>query len=143
MKHLEDRRTEFVGVAAGYPKEMEYFLDKINPGMRRRFKHYLHLPDYSAEELFLILQSMAQQQGYGFTPPALDKAEEAVFAIHRDKGPGFGNAGAIRVFFEKITTRQSSRLALLSPEERADKLKTIEAEDILGPEASLSKGGEA
>ncbi|MDR1575593.1 MAG: AAA family ATPase [Treponema sp.] len=130
MKYLEDRRTEFVGIAAGYPKEMEYFLDKINPGMRRRFKHYLYLPDYSAEELFLILQSMAKQQGYCFTPRALEISEEAVFAMHRSKGLNFGNAGEIRVFFEKITTRQSSRLAALSQKERADKLKTIEAEDI-------------
>jgi SpoVK/Ycf46/Vps4 family AAA+-type ATPase len=130
MKYLEDHRTEFVGIAAGYPKEMEYFLDKINPGMRRRFKHYLYLPDYSAEELFLILQSMAKQQGYSFTPQALEISKEAVFAMHRNKGLNFGNAGEIRVFFEKITTRQSSRLATLSREERAGKLKTIEAEDI-------------
>jgi SpoVK/Ycf46/Vps4 family AAA+-type ATPase len=137
MKYLEDRRTEFVGVAAGYPKEMEYFLDKINPGMRRRFKHYLHLPDYSAEELFLILRSMAKQQGYSFTPQALELSEEAVFAMHRGKGLNFGNAGEIRVFLEKITTRQSSRLAALPREERADRLKIIEAEDI--PEAGPSE----
>jgi SpoVK/Ycf46/Vps4 family AAA+-type ATPase len=140
MKYLEDRRAEFVGVVAGYPQEMEYFLDKINPGMRRRFKHYLHLPDYSAEELFLILQSMAKQQGYSFTPQALALSEEAVFALYRTKGRHFGNAGEIRVFFEKITTRQSSRLAALSREERADRLKTIEAEDV--PLHDLSQGGD-
>jgi SpoVK/Ycf46/Vps4 family AAA+-type ATPase len=141
MKYLEDRRADFVGVAAGYPKEMEYFLDKINPGMRRRFKHYLHLPDYSAEELFLILQSMAKQQGYHFTPQALEIAEEAVHGMHRNKGLNFGNAGEIRVFLEKVTSRQSSRLAALSQAERADKLKIIEAEDLPDlPE--FSEGGE-
>jgi Holliday junction resolvasome RuvABC ATP-dependent DNA helicase subunit len=139
MKHLEDDRTKFVGVAAGYPKEMELFLDTINPGMRRRFKHYLHLPDYSAEELFLILQSMAKQQGFDFMPDAFEKTREAVESMYRNKGPNFGNAGEIRVFFEKITSRQSTRLAALSKEDRADKLKTITVDDI--PVQDTEEGG--
>jgi SpoVK/Ycf46/Vps4 family AAA+-type ATPase len=130
MKHLEDDRTRMVGVAAGYPRQMEWFLDKINPGMRRRFKHFLHLPDYTAQELCAIFEQMTAKAGFTLNQEAKEKAQKAITAMHDNKGPNFGNAGEIRIFFERATSRQSSRLADLSKEERASMLKVITAEDI-------------
>ncbi|WP_461252407.1 AAA family ATPase, partial [Treponema sp. R8-4-B8] len=43
MTRFENDRTKFVGVVAGYEKEMQLFLDTLNPGMRQPFKHYLSL----------------------------------------------------------------------------------------------------
>jgi SpoVK/Ycf46/Vps4 family AAA+-type ATPase len=130
MTRLENDRTKFVGVVAGYEKEMQMFLDTVNPGMRRRFKHYLHLSDYSAEELFAIFSSMVKKSGYSLTQDASEAAKKAITDMYNNKGPNFGNAGEIRVFFEKITSRLATRLSALSKEERSDKLKTIEACDI-------------
>jgi len=130
MTRFENDRTKFVGVVAGYEKEMQVFLDTVNPGMRRRFKHYLHLSDYSAEELFAIYVSMVKKAGYNLTPDADLAAKAAITDMFNNKGPNFGNAGEIRVFFEKTTSKLATRLAALSKEERADKLKTIEACDI-------------
>ncbi|MDR2864190.1 MAG: AAA family ATPase, partial [Spirochaetaceae bacterium] len=110
MKHLEDDRTKFVGVAAGYPDEMKNFLDKINPGMRRRFKHFIHLPDYTAEELCQIFDQMTAKAGYSLTEEALAASHEAIYLMHQKKSKTFGNAGEIRVFFERTTSKQSSRL---------------------------------
>jgi len=135
MTRLENDRTKFVGVVAGYEKEMQMFLDTVNPGMRRRFKHYLHLNDYSAEELFAIFNSMVKKAGYTLTPDASEAAKSAIADMYSNKGPNFGNAGEIRVFFERVTSRLATRLAALSKEERADKLKTIEACDIPANEA--------
>jgi hypothetical protein len=109
---------------------MEWFLDKINPGMRRRFKHFLHLPDYTAEELCAIFEQMTAKAGFTLNEEAKEKAREAITAMHDNKGPNFGNAGEIRIFFERATSRQSSRLAGLSKEERVSMLKVIAAEDI-------------
>jgi len=138
MTRLENDRTKFVGVIAGYEKEMQVFLDTVNPGMRRRFRHYLHLSDYSAEELFLIFNSMVKKAGYTLTPDASEAAKTAITDMYDNKGPNFGNAGEIRVFFERITSRLATRLAALSKEERADKLKTIEAGDISANEGGAS-----
>ncbi|GBU28005.1 hypothetical protein R84B8_01561 [Treponema sp. R8-4-B8] len=44
--------------------------------------------------------------------------------------PNFGNAGEIRVFFKKTTSRVATGVSALTKEGRADKLKTIEACDI-------------
>jgi len=136
MTRLENDRTKFVGVVAGYEKEMQVFLDTVNPGMRRRFKHYLSLSDYSAEELFAIFNSMVNKAGYTLTPDANEAAKTAITDMFNNKGPNFGNAGEIRVFFEKTTSRLATRLSALSKEERSDKLKTIEACDI-----SVKEGG--
>jgi SpoVK/Ycf46/Vps4 family AAA+-type ATPase len=130
MTRLENDRTKFVGVVAGYEREMQVFLDTVNPGMRRRFKHYLHLNDYSAEELFAIFNSMVKKTGYTLTADANEAAKAAIIDMYKNKGPNFGNAGEIRVFFEKITSRLATRLAALSKEERSGKLKIIEACDI-------------
>ena len=130
MTRLENDRSRFVGVVAGYEKEMQIFLDTVNPGMRRRFKHYLTLSDYTAEELFEIFKSMLKKPGYTLTPQASEAAKAAITDMYDNKGPNFGNAGEIRVFFERTTSRLATRLSALSKEERADKLKVIEACDI-------------
>ncbi|GBU29646.1 hypothetical protein R84B8_03219 [Treponema sp. R8-4-B8] len=130
MTRFENDRTKFVGVVAGYEKEMQLFLDTVNPGMRRRFKHYLSLSDYNAEELFAIFASMVKKASYTLTDEAIEAAKAAIADMFNNKGPNFGNAGEIRVFFEKTTSRLATRLSALSKEERADKLKTIEACDI-------------
>jgi SpoVK/Ycf46/Vps4 family AAA+-type ATPase len=132
MTHMENERDRFVCVVAGYEKEMGLFLDKVNPGMRRRFKHYLSLPDYSAAELFEIFEKYnVNKSGLTLTPEAREAAKKAIDAMVRKKVDGFGNAGAIRIFFEEITGRQSVRLSELSAEERTlEKLNTIEAADI-------------
>jgi SpoVK/Ycf46/Vps4 family AAA+-type ATPase len=130
MKHLEDDRTRMVGIAAGYPRQMQWFLDKINPGMRRRFKHFLHLPDYTAEELCAIFDQMAAKAGFVLNDNASKKAHEAINLIHANKGPNFGNAGEIRIFFERTTSRQSTRLAGLPKEGRVSMLNVITTDDI-------------
>jgi len=130
MTRLENDRSRFVGVVAGYEKEMEILLDTVNPGMRRRFKHYLKLSDYTADELFEIFKSMLKKPGYTLTLEASEAAKAAITDMFKNKGPNFGNAGEIRVFFEKTTSKLATRLSTLSREERSDKLKIIEACDI-------------
>jgi AAA+ superfamily predicted ATPase len=138
MTRLENDRTKFVGVVSGCEREMQMFLDTVNPGMRRRFKHYLHLNDYSAEELFAIFNSMVKKAGFHLTEDASEAAQAAIADMYNNKGPNFGNAGEIRVFFERVTSSQATRLSALSREERSSMLKTIEAADI-----QVSTGGAA
>lgn len=55
LERMSALNGEFAVVAAGYPKEMDRFLDS-NPGFRSRFDSNLLLEDYSAEELTQIFE---------------------------------------------------------------------------------------
>jgi stage V sporulation protein K len=50
VKAMEDHRGRLVVIVAGYPREMEWFLEQ-NPGLRSRFALHLHFPYYTVEEL--------------------------------------------------------------------------------------------
>jgi hypothetical protein len=45
IARLENDRDKFVCIVTGPYDEMNNFLDKLNPGMRRRFKHFINLSD--------------------------------------------------------------------------------------------------
>ncbi|RMG27292.1 MAG: AAA family ATPase, partial [Bacteroidetes bacterium] len=45
LKRMEDLRGDLVVIAAGYPKNMQEFLE-INPGLKSRFDRKLEFPDY-------------------------------------------------------------------------------------------------
>jgi AAA+ superfamily predicted ATPase len=131
LAHLENDRDKFVCVVAGYPREMDLFIKKSNPGMERRFKHYIHLPDYSADELIEIFERFnVKKAGYILTDAAREKAREAIRRMVANKGPTFGNAGDIRTFFEKITGNTANRVSKLPDDQQNAVLQVIEAEDI-------------
>jgi len=131
LAHLENDRDKYVCVVAGYPKEMDTFIKKSNPGMERRFKHYIHIPDYSAEELIEIFERFnVQKAGYTLTDAAREKAHDVIRAMVANKGPNFGNAGTLRTFFEKVTGNTANRVSKLPEDQQNAILQVIEAEDI-------------
>jgi SpoVK/Ycf46/Vps4 family AAA+-type ATPase len=131
MAHLLNDGDKFITIAAGYKNQMDLFLDKSNPGMRRRFSHFIHLPDYSAEDLFTILEDFnVRKAGFSLSDDAREEAKKRIRNIFASRGPNFGNAGDMLELFKSIKLRQASRLNKLSPEERREKLYLIEATDI-------------
>jgi len=53
VEAMTDRNGQFAVVVAGYPKEMEEFLN-LNPGLKDRFEGKVHIEDYTPSELFGI-----------------------------------------------------------------------------------------
>lgn len=53
LEQMSDRNGEFAVIVAGYPREMEVFLQS-NPGLASRFEKNFLLKDYTAEELCQI-----------------------------------------------------------------------------------------
>ena len=132
LAKLENERDRYVCIVAGYKKEMDTFIQKSNPGMARRFKHYIHIPDYSADELIEIFERFnVKKGGFTLTEGAQEKAREAIRKMVANKGPTFGNAGAIRTFFENITSATASRVSKLPEDQQSAVLQVIEAEDIV------------
>lgn len=63
IKEMEDHRSEFVVILAGYPEQMTTLLES-NPGFQSRIKEYFHFPDYSQDELLRIFYLMAKEKGF-------------------------------------------------------------------------------
>ncbi|NBO06386.1 MAG: AAA family ATPase, partial [Actinobacteria bacterium] len=72
LKFMEDNRGDFVVVAAGYPVEMQQFLD-ANPGLRSRFDIVIDFPDYASNELESILDIYLDEHEFRVTPEAREK----------------------------------------------------------------------
>ncbi len=108
VKSMEDFRTRFITIAAGYPKEIEKFL-LANPGLKSRFGTVLEFPDFNAEELFEIFHQKALAEGYT-VPPKVSSAVRAYLARQRlSDGDGFGNARSALVLFDKMKNKLAER----------------------------------
>ena len=136
MTHMDKDGGKFVVVCAGYPKEMESFLN-ANPGLKRRFSHTIHIDDYTAEELLEIYERAAKSRKYNFT-----LADEAVrmkaltmfqnmVAMKDDK---FGNAGEAMKKVAETKTNINNRIGAIPKdqwtEEVLNSARTALLEDI-------------
>jgi len=72
LKKMEDHRGEFFTIVAGYPEEMDKFLS-TNPGLRSRFDHHLHFPDFGKTELLDVAKSFAETRGYRISSDAIEE----------------------------------------------------------------------
>jgi SpoVK/Ycf46/Vps4 family AAA+-type ATPase len=108
LVQMENHRDDLIVIAAGYPKEMDRFLD-ANPGLRSRFGATINFADYTADELTRICLVMLTAQGYQPAPDLLAALPDAVAKI--DRGSGFANGRSVRQLVEQMIERQSLRLA--------------------------------
>lgn len=131
---METYKDRLVVIAAGYPKEMDQFL-QTNPGLKSRFTHQLNFADYNPDELTEIFESMVLRKGYRLSESVKSKAQRYINYIKAvSSGNDFGNARAIRNFIDhKVLNNHSMRLALLLDQSirlSDETLLTLEADDI-------------
>lgn len=86
---------KFAVIMAGYPDEMRQFLD-ANPGLRSRFpqSNFIHLPDYTNDELIQIAEMLAIDNDYVITDEAKRALEHRIDRERVDNT--FGNARAVK-----------------------------------------------
>ena len=129
VKAIEDRRDDFVVIAAGYPAEMADFIG-ANPGLASRFPKTIFFPDYTDDQLWQIFTSIGDKAGYRPDAEAEAKVRAWFASVPRDKG--FGNGRLARNLFEDAVARQAGRVvALTDPSDEA--LTTLTAADIAEP----------
>jgi SpoVK/Ycf46/Vps4 family AAA+-type ATPase len=131
VKCLEDYRSQFVCILAGYTSEMQEFLS-ANPGLRSRFPHILTFPDYSGEELFKIAEKFAHESGYVIADDAREPMLKR-FVDEKIKPEVFGNARTVRNMVEAAFKSQAMRLIKLGDVEShsPEQLKTLVADDFV------------
>ncbi len=130
LKRMEDDRDRLVVIIAGYPKEMQRFIDS-NPGLQSRFNRYINFPDYTAEELYRIYLMYAKKNEYTLNQEAGVYLRERLEDVVEHKTRNFGNARYVRNIFEKSIQRQANRISRMKSPKEND-LTEIKKEDLEG-----------
>jgi stage V sporulation protein K len=109
MLRMERDAHRLVVAVAGYPREMEAFLDS-NSGFRSRFTDTLTFSHYSADELERIFKGFCNSNEYRLT----DEAESALGDCCRravaTRDQSFGNGRAMRNLFDDVIAAQADRI---------------------------------
>lgn len=110
VQEMENNRDDMIVIFAGYPHEMERFLQK-NPGLRSRIAFHVPFSDYSAEELCDITVLMAESGNMTLA----DGTREKLLSIYESavREHDFGNGRFARNLFEKAKMKQASRLVMM------------------------------
>lgn len=89
VQEMENRRERTIVIFAGYPEEMEGFID-TNPGLHSRVPFTVSFDDYSAEELRDICVLEAKNRGFSIAGSADEKllhvCEQAVGCVKAGNG---------------------------------------------------------
>ena len=128
LKRMEQKSSAFSVIVAGYPEEMNAFLD-ANPGLKSRFTHEFYFDDYTPDELVEIFKRMALEEEY-----KLDEAAEALLkkefiTLYRKRDKSFGNARLTKNILSSCKIKLGKRYNSLSFEERDLKSMTTFIED--------------
>ncbi len=131
LKNMEDHRKDLIVIVAGYSQLMEKFIHS-NPGLESRFNKYFYFEDYDGAQLFTILQSMCDKNGYVLTPEGEALARRELMDLYEDRDENFGNARDVRNLFEQAVARQSDRVARLEAPTR-EQLLELRPGDLTEP----------
>ena len=129
VKLIEDRRDRLAVIAAGYPVEMDEFIN-ANPGLRSRFPKVIAFADYTDDELIAIFLSLCKKNRYEPTPEAIERMR--AYFTGQPRGKGFGNGRLARNAFEAAVAHQASRLmATADAKPTSEDLQRLEPADIV------------
>jgi len=109
LKEMSDGEGDIAIICAGYPKEMQNFLDS-NPGLNSRIKHVISFPDYTPDELMEISDFTAEKRGVVIDVEAKKYINKRIFEIYRNRDDQFGNARFINGLIEEGKQNMALRL---------------------------------
>lgn len=128
LKAMEDNRGNLVVIVAGYNNEMETFINS-NPGLRSRFDHFVHFPDYTTVELEAIFIKICQDMNMSLSNDGAIYLRNVLGEVLYSTNLASGNARIMRKLFQAAASTQADRLAGMSTF-TDDDLQTFSAEDV-------------
>ncbi len=117
LKRMEDHQGKFFVIAAGYPAQMQRFLDS-NPGLKSRFTHTFTFEDFTAEELTDIYKLFSSREKFELSKEAEKFLTEKLALFCESADHTFGNARFIRNLFNETKIQLSKRYQKLHYEDR-------------------------
>ena len=131
LKRMEDNRDRLIVIVAGYPREMEQFINS-NPGLRSRFTRYIDFPDFEDQELSQIFGALCRKHKLTLTADLKEKTLHHFHWQAENAGRDSGNGRMARNTFEKVVHEQADRLSKAGIYD-AEALAILEAADLESP----------
>lgn len=128
VQEMENNKGNFMVIAAGYPKEMQEFIN-FNPGLQSRFRETIHFDDFTDEELAQVFAGFADKNKYTLAEGAREMLVKVMHDAPARFAKTFGNARYVRNVFEETLERVANRIASI-PSPTLSDLTTITAFDI-------------
>ena len=110
LKEMEDNRDDLVVIMAGYPDLMNDLWES-NPELSSRFSKNIYFPDYSAKELAQIFAKFCAEISIEFSVAVLNRVRRYFEVELKNNKKNFGNARAVRNYFEQTLINQANRIA--------------------------------
>lgn len=101
---LENNRSDFVVILAGYPNEMDRLIDS-NTGFQSRIRYFFDFPDYKIDELWEIFKFMGKDKGFEIHETA--KSNFTSYILEEMQKPNYGNARTVRTILDKAIDNHS------------------------------------
>lgn len=130
LKELSDADNIAI-VVAGYPSEMETFLES-NPGLKSRFTIHYDFPDYTPQELVEIAGFASNKRGIGLSDNAAVSLKKFLTDRYRERDKFFGNARLVNSMLDEAKINLGLRVMKTEKPEELDSvaLSTLEKEDF-------------
>lgn len=127
VKNMEDFGDQFVLILAGYPDEMDRFL-QLNPGLESRFPFVIEFENYSLEELMEIMENKFRKTQYQISKTAWTLLRKDLQV--KRMADNFSNGRYVRNIVEKAIRMHAIRVVTrdLKTEEQ---LSLITEQDIV------------
>jgi AAA+ superfamily predicted ATPase len=119
MTTLDKQADNLTVILAGYKDDIDQKIINFNPGLGRRFNEYLEFEDFDENQMKLIFESIAKEKNLKLEKNVSTVASRKLFKQSKIKG--FGNAGAVKILFDKVYQKTAKR-----------KDSTISMLDLLG-----------
>ena len=130
LKELSDG-DDIAIIVAGYPSEMEIFLNS-NPGLKSRFTMHYDFPDYIPQSLIRIADYAAVKKQVSLSNDARDFLLKKLTDAYRTRTKFFGNARLVNSLIDECKLNLGLRIMQSpNPEELTnEELSTIEVSDV-------------
>jgi SpoVK/Ycf46/Vps4 family AAA+-type ATPase len=141
LKEMSDGDGDLAIIVAGYPSEMNSFMES-NPGLKSRFSMFYEFVDYLPQELMQIAEFTMEKRGVGLSEGAREYLYKKLVDAYRDRDKMFGNARYVNSIIDESKMNMGLRLMQsLEPTKLSkEELSTLKKEDIERIFESKSKG---
>jgi F-box protein 11 len=126
---MENYRDRLIVVFAGYPNDMDIFLDS-NPGLKSRIPFYIDFPDYTGDEMCSIFLSLCVKTKPGWVcTDSVSERLKGIFAnMYEQRGRNFANGRDVRNLFEEMVRQIKTRI--IAENLSGDSMRTFTLRDI-------------
>lgn len=113
IAEMENHRTDFVVIMAGYTDEMKTLMEG-NSGLASRMPYTIEFPNFTRDQLFDIYVSMVGSGNYVADKKTLDAVRAYIDKLPEEfiTAKEFSNARFVRNLFERTTAKAALRMQL-------------------------------